>query len=227
MAKNPEDKLVHAIKSKEHENFLLTKKPVLVQNNNGIFYGTLEKSDTRIGTALLSNGHTISPEKYLTYVQWARLNDGNRPKIGATSKYYEHDFDVVHSMAMQNTITDYATEGIAPYYIVASSEMLESNPTKFYSSIHLAPLLSLANVSVIIPIDETAGICEIYKDIDTEVPVIDTFNGTIFGSSNSGGYSADEEAATLMRERYNHTSYFGTTGVNNLVVVHKEKNNDA
>lgn len=52
------------------DDLVLTGRPVLVQNNLGIFYGFLEKADTRDGTALLSNGFMLSPDCHITFAQY-------------------------------------------------------------------------------------------------------------------------------------------------------------
>ncbi|QQS19828.1 hypothetical protein IPL85_06250 [Candidatus Saccharibacteria bacterium] len=64
MAQKPEDKLLNTT---QNNDLTLTGKPVLVQNQLGIFYGTLEKADTRTGTALLTNGFMLSPERHITF----------------------------------------------------------------------------------------------------------------------------------------------------------------
>ncbi len=50
--------------------FSLLQQEVIVQSTIGIFYGVLEKSDTRIGTVLLSNGYMLTPGKHMTYLQY-------------------------------------------------------------------------------------------------------------------------------------------------------------
>lgn len=67
MANKPEDKLLQNI---QNNDLSMTGKPVLVQNQLGIFYGRLEKADTRKGTALLSDGYMISPDRHITYTRY-------------------------------------------------------------------------------------------------------------------------------------------------------------
>lgn len=67
MANKPEDKLQQITNT---NGLALTGKPALVQNNLGIFYGFLEKSDTRSGTALLRDGFMLSPDRHITFSQY-------------------------------------------------------------------------------------------------------------------------------------------------------------
>lgn len=72
MAQKPEEKLLSSI---QNNDLSMTGKPVLVQNQLGIFYGTLEKADTRNGTVLLSDGYMISPERHITYARYLDFLD--------------------------------------------------------------------------------------------------------------------------------------------------------
>lgn len=59
------------------KSFNMTGQPVLIQNSIGIYYGTLERLDTRDGTALLSNGYTVSPKRHITFAQLAGITGNN------------------------------------------------------------------------------------------------------------------------------------------------------
>ncbi|OYW85993.1 hypothetical protein B7Z17_01335, partial [Candidatus Saccharibacteria bacterium 32-49-10] len=72
MAQKPEDKLLNNI---QNSDLSMTGKPVLAQNELGIFYGVLEKADTRNGTALLSSGYMLSPERHITYARYLDFLD--------------------------------------------------------------------------------------------------------------------------------------------------------
>lgn len=56
--------------NKISDDLSLTGKPVLVQNHLGIFYGFLEKSDSRSGSALLRDAFKLSPDRHITFSQY-------------------------------------------------------------------------------------------------------------------------------------------------------------
>lgn len=166
----------------QNNKFNINGKPVLVQNSTGIYYGTLEKFDTREGTVLLSNGYSISPQRHITHAQYNQIMNADSMKkdlinpmhhrrleqqemfMHSLAKKYKLDvidykgvdYDLVRSIATGNTITDYAIEGISRYYTV-----YDENFTVHGSAIRLTdfdsftvPFISLTGVSVVIPIDE-------------------------------------------------------------------------
>lgn len=118
-----EDKLVRTI-NKTNDNLSLSGKPALVQNSLGIFYGILEKSDTRSGTALLRDGFMISPEKHITYLQYMDFIGKTLHDAVFNTTGGEHvapmevaiDKLTFLKYSRQLTITDYANEGIAEIY---------------------------------------------------------------------------------------------------------------
>lgn len=59
------------------KSFNMTGQPVLIQNSAGIYYGTLERLDTRDGTALLSDGYTVSPKRHITFAQLLGITSNN------------------------------------------------------------------------------------------------------------------------------------------------------
>lgn len=72
MAQKPKDELINV---KQNNDLSMTGKPVLAQNQLGIFYGILEKADTRNGTVLLSKGYMLSPDRHITYARYLDFLD--------------------------------------------------------------------------------------------------------------------------------------------------------
>lgn len=146
MDKNPENNLLQTLNESANAELSMTDRPVLIQNQLGIFFGYLKKADTRKGTALLANGYAVDPKKHLTFTQYLRFvcseDGGNTLRSTA-----------VRRTALENTITDYATEGIAMYYIDTFND--ESDYHKALTGI--APsvdLLSLTGIYVIVPVSD-------------------------------------------------------------------------
>lgn len=181
----------------QSNKFNINGKPVLVQNSTGIYYGTLEKFDTREGTVLLSNGYSISPQRHITHAQYNQIiNAGSMKKELVDSMHYRRleqqemfmhslakklsldvidykgvDYDLIRSIATGNTITDYAIEGISRYYTV-----YDENYAVHGSAIRLTdfdtftvPIISLTGVSVVMPIDEEHQITLRGYGVDTDI----------------------------------------------------------
>ena len=162
--------------TKTTDSLVLTDKPVLVQNNLGIFYGFLEKSDTRNGTALLSDGFMLSPDHHITFSQYldffsaeimdrvADLNydiDDSLDEDGqGTERTAELESesiipneillnqDVFNEHKRNLTITDYASEGI---FLVQHRTSTHEYSKYLQAS---APMVSLTNVIAIAAISE-------------------------------------------------------------------------
>lgn len=178
--------------NKQMDDLVLTGKPVLVQNSLGIFYGFLEKSDSRSATALLRDGFMLSPDNHITFSQYLdffstevegmlwdtdnRFND-NVDEDGTVT---DEANDVLNGSVIPNeividqktfdehkrnlTITDYASEGI---FLVQRRTSTYENSKYIQAS---SPLISLTNVIAIVAISETitrhAGLRDIIEDIE-------------------------------------------------------------
>lgn len=160
-----------------NDNLTITGKPVLVQNQLGIFYGFLEKSDTRNGTALLRDGFMVSPDNHITFTQYLDyLSDellGSHWEIVSDfdgsvneSEDEQPDDSILDRPLMPNeisitqdvfdehkrdlSITDYASEGI--FLVQRRTSSFENTRRKQSRS----PLISLVNVVAIVAIAEDA-----------------------------------------------------------------------
>ncbi len=120
----------------------ITGKKALVQTTSGLYYGTLEKADTRYGTALLSNAWEIPSEYAIDETSAMRviakcMVDEKATAVSAHIK--PSDFA---RYVKESTITDLARTGI----VVASATLRHNNPCS------KIPLLSLAGVVAIAPL---------------------------------------------------------------------------
>lgn len=169
MAQKPEDKLLNTT---QNNDLTLTGKPVLVQNQLGIFYGTLEKADTRTGTALLTNGFMLSPERHITFLQYLNFLNGVISDVlmdiaggeydseddgssldpwDVAEKLFPNEISISNEEYIEHknniSITDYAAEGVA----------LVQFRTRAYSNTEVAqataPSISLTGVIAIVAID--------------------------------------------------------------------------
>lgn len=172
MDKNPESKLIQTLNTQAGDDLSMTGKPVLVQNQLGIFFGYLKKADTRKGTALLSNGYAVDPKKHLTFTQYLRF-------ICSEDKGNSLSIKTVRRVAHENTITDYATEGIAMYYI----DTFNDEAVYHNTLVGIEPsvgLLSLTGIYAIVPVADDDGANYIWTEIiaqsdkyDSEVDELD------------------------------------------------------
>ncbi len=160
MSQKTEGTLINTIKNSTNE-LTMTGKPVLVQNNLGIFYGILERADTRKGTALLSNGYAISPERYITFVQFLNyvFDEVDEPDENSEIGYANGlmgGIRVVGSQALEglkiNTITDYATEGVQ---MVQRGSFEDSSVFREQLT---SDIISLTGIYAIVPISEEATV---------------------------------------------------------------------
>ena len=149
------------------KNLDMTGQAVLVQNKLGIFYGTLEKADTRSGTALLRNGFTLSPERHITFAQYL---DFLAAEVNSISEVFHEKFDEegqpttdpsdltlpdeiqisaeeLEEHSHKLSITDYATDGI--FLVQFRTENYWN--TNYRQSI--AKLISLTEISAIVPVN--------------------------------------------------------------------------
>ncbi len=176
MADKPDGKLLH---TNHKDDLSMTGKPVLVQNNLGIFYGFLEKSDTRNGTALLRDGFKLSPDRHITFSQYLDFLSNE-----ISDRYWEAESrfgDIVHDSYENEEIdpTEHWPEkkDIVPNEILINQESFEEHTrdlaiTDYASegiflvqkrtSTHVnskhvqssAPLVSVTNVVAIVAIAE-------------------------------------------------------------------------
>jgi hypothetical protein len=165
MAHMPED-------TTQNNNLTMTGMPVLVQNQLGIFYGTLEKADTRTGTALLTNGFMLSPERHITFLQYLNFLNGVVSDVlmdiaggeydseddgssldpwDIAEKLFPNEISIANDEFLEHkrdiSITDYAAEGVA----------LVQFRTRAYSNTEVtqatSPSISLTGVIAIVAID--------------------------------------------------------------------------
>lgn len=220
-----ESKLIQTLNKHQEEDLSLKDRLVLVQNQLGIFFGTLKKADSRKGTALLVNGYAISPDKHITYAQYERLcsldnastipgidrikrSEGSGVALSVDSEigYSVQEHAMIYEQASRNTITDFALEGIATYRTVSDLRQLNSEAAKFYPDRTSVPLLSLSGVIAMVEIGEGANIMMYDGENEISIPVIDTFNGSIFGTVDR---SVSENNDSTPEHVYNAVSYFG------------------
>lgn len=182
------------------DDLALTGKPVLVQNSLGIFYGFLEKSDSRSATALLRDGFMLSPDNHITFSQYLDYFSTEVEEIIGDMDYRfansldddggetDETVDIINESIIPNeilidqktldehkrnlTITDYASEGI---FLVQRRTSTYENSKYIQAS---SPLISLTNVIAIVAISETlirhSGIRDILDDIErTSYPFVD------------------------------------------------------
>lgn len=146
MDKNPESKLIQTLNTQAGDDLSMTSKPVLVQNQLGIFFGFLKKADTRKGTALLSDGYAIDPKKHLTFTQYLRF-------ICSEDEGHALSMNTVRRVAHENTITDYATEGIGIYHVDSFNTY-----TGYYDAPNgiepTVAMLSLTGIYAIVPVND-------------------------------------------------------------------------
>jgi hypothetical protein len=189
MANKPEDT---TIEKTQNSDLTLTGKPVLIQNNIGIFYGFLEKSDTRSGTALLRDAFKLSPERHITFSQyldflsnemsdryWEAENEFTKSFVGDEDVQPDGpppdeddiipneiliDQDTFEEHLKDLSITDYASEGV---YLVQKRTSTHENSNNVQST---APLISITNVIAIVAISEQVikhnGLAKVQKEIE-------------------------------------------------------------
>ncbi len=169
--------------NKVSDDLSLTGKPVLVQNHLGIFYGFLEKSDSRSGSALLRDGFRLSPDRHITFSQYldflsSEINDRYAEaeqqfsqEIADAEENDENSGGVSFSEILDN-------HPLTPNEIVISSDVFNEHKNdlsitdyasegvylvQYRTSSHensryiqsAAPLISLTNISAIVAISET------------------------------------------------------------------------
>lgn len=200
MAQKPEDKLLNTIQDQPND-LSLTGQPVLVQNNLGIFYGFLEKSDTRSGTALLRDGFILSPDRHITFSQYLDFLSGEmnqRLTVTASRAYLageemdEEDLidadnampnEILISESVFNehkrslSITDYASEGV---FLVQHRTSTHENSKHLQTS---APLVSLTDVIAIVAISKKntlyPSMLDIKELVENMNPNINMLHGDI------------------------------------------------
>lgn len=172
--------------TKLSDDLTLTGKPVLVQNNLGIFYGFLEKSDSRTASALLRDGFRLSPDRHITFTQYLDFLLGEYSKVRKLAwDAAEADNKPVRSelMARPNqivideatfsehkrdlSITDYASEGI---FLVQRRTSSHENSRYVQAT---TPLVSLTGVSAIVSISDLTIVHPATADIDSDWLYID------------------------------------------------------
>lgn len=178
MADKPNGKLLDINKN---EDLSLTGRPVLVQNNLGIFYGFLEKSDTRSGTALLRDGFKLSPDRHITYSQYLDfLSNEMSDRYWAADEEYMEAWtasDDDHSLDIDPEELLPTGKSIIPNEILISQEsfrehsrdlaitdyasegifLVQRRTSTHVNSKHVqssAPLISVTNVVVVAAISE-------------------------------------------------------------------------
>lgn len=173
--------MAHSVDNSKQLNDLdMTGQSVLVQSELGIFYGTLEKADTRNGTALLRNGFMISPDRHITFSQYLDFlaaeaneiseafyedfdeegqptNDPSELELPSEIQLTMDDFKE-HSQHL--TISDYAVGGI---YLVQFRTSTYWN-TNYRQSV--ARLISLTNISAIVPVNIGKGYVIEHEEFD-------------------------------------------------------------
>lgn len=157
MSNNTENILIQTLSDQANADLSMTGKPVLVQNQLGIFFGFLEKADTRKGTALLSNGYAIDPKKHLTFTQYLRF-------ISSEDRGNQLNIDVVRHVAQENTITDYATEGIGLYYVDLFNDETSYYDTP-YAIVPTVAILSLTGIYAIVPVTDDSDANQMWESI--------------------------------------------------------------
>lgn len=166
-------------------NLQMNGKPVLVQNPLGIFYGILEKSDTRNGTALLRDSFMISPDRHITFAQYVNFLYGtletayfdSMDKLVEGEEYSQLDIEPINEIVVNYktfsehkrnlSLSDYASEGIA---LVQSRASAYWNVRQAQS---VTPLVSLTNVLAISSISNRsaavhAELDRLYEDMDDQ-----------------------------------------------------------
>lgn len=168
----------------------MTGRPVLIQNELGVFYGVLEKADTRSGTALLRDGFMVSPDRHITFVQYLdflnyeaeKRRDALESATGQTTKqqskivYQDSTMPRPDDILIPNqisineptflehvkplTITDYATDGIA---LVQRSTSTHENTNYRQET---TELLSLTNILCIVPVSSLRIVHEFHELIE-------------------------------------------------------------
>ncbi len=139
-------------------DFSMIGAQTLVQNQIGIFYGILEKVDTRNGTALLRDGFMLSPDSHITYTEYlnflekeldqyvksAEIKRSKSTKLNMPIQIIV-SVEEFTSKNQVSTIADYASGGIA----------FVRHQNTFGQDTHVQntlPYISLTGVSVIVPI---------------------------------------------------------------------------
>lgn len=177
MAQKPEGKLLNTISDND---LSLTGKPALIQNNLGIFYGFLEKSDTRSGTALLRDGFKLSPDRHITFSQYLDFlsNEMSDGYWQAMSEFYDalhdsedgsNDVDPSESLPDEEDIIpneilitedvflEHSRELSITDYASEGVYLVQRRTSTHANSKHIqasAPLMSLTNVIAIVAISE-------------------------------------------------------------------------
>jgi 5-methylcytosine-specific restriction protein A len=163
-----------------NDTLMMNGQQVLVQTTAGIFYGTLEKADTRNSTALISNAYMLPRNGYTSQYQ--------KPFIEETYFTNMAQFD---SLPLP-TITELAADGI--YMLVADDLFVDT------SSLSSIKLVSLTNVLVIVPVADPDSFD--YPEFQclpgAERFVIDEDNNTIFTET-----ARDESADIGQRPPFN------------------------
>ena len=181
MANKPQDNLL-----KQNNDLTLTGKAVLVQNQLGIFYGILEKADTRDGTVLLSDGYMLSPERHITYARYLDFLDETIEDALYTALQYDDEGDDIDSNPAEllkekyNSFKEMFSDGKNIEIIISSDTFDEHQSTvsitdyasggvalvnkrtaEYANTSHLqetSRLLSLTNILAIVPVsDESYG----------------------------------------------------------------------
>ena len=169
--------------TKLSDDLTLTGKPVLVQNNLGIFYGFLEKSDSRTASALLRDGFRLSPDRHITFTQyldfflgefnkmreqaWSSVKDNQELSGELLRSVYKTKPDqlVIDEATFDEhkrdlSITDYASEGI---FLVQRRTSSHTSSSYMQAT---TPLVSLTNVSAIVSVSNLAIVHPATHDVD-------------------------------------------------------------
>jgi hypothetical protein len=111
-------------------------RPVLAQTAAGIFYGTLEKADTRNRTALLSKAYMLPKNGYTLQCMKAQVEESRIANITE-----------LDNLPIP-TITDLAANG--PYILTIDDAFAGT------SNLSQVTLLSLTEILVVVPVENPA-----------------------------------------------------------------------
>ena len=168
--------------NKTNDDLSLTGKPVLVQNHLGIFYGFLEKSDSRSGSALLRDGFKLSPDRHITFSQYLDYlsNEMDIQYVDANDKYMKalaeaedagenpgeigffeaiDDFSITPNeiLVSQDVFDEHRRELSITEYASEGVYLVQYRTSTHENSRHVqsnTPLISLTNISAIVAISE-------------------------------------------------------------------------
>lgn len=228
MAQRPEDKL---LKNIQDNDLSMTNKPVLVQNQLGIFYGTLEKADTRNGTVLLSNGYMVSPDRHITYARYLDFLDETIEDALFSAIQFESPEEPEYSeddpandpeyqlMEKYKELKDVFSTGPNFFDIIISSDTFKEHQSHATITDYAAEGIALVNRQTS-SYANTSHVQEVTKLISlTNILAIVPVSDRTYGDRFKGIFAGRDDVSGRLFEHFNLNKYYKLTALSTFTAI--------